>query len=56
MLEFIKDWLTTDDQAKARFAQFVGCPGYDAADLCADADRFLFLLGGNDGEYLFSQD
>ncbi|MEV0150316.1 MULTISPECIES: hypothetical protein [unclassified Nonomuraea] len=56
MLEFIKDWLTTDDQAKARFAQFVGCPGYDAADLCADADRFVFLLGGNDGEYLFSQD
>jgi hypothetical protein len=44
-------WLTTDNKAKASFAQFIGSPGYDAADLCTDIERLSFLLGGNDGEH-----
>jgi hypothetical protein len=35
-------------------AEFVGSPGYDAADLCTDIERFRFLLGGNDGEHLLA--
>jgi hypothetical protein len=27
---------------------------YDAADLCADIERFSFLLGGNGGEHLLA--
>lgn len=52
LLQFIKDWITADDQAKASFAGFVGTSGYDAADLGSDIDRFTFLLGGDDGEHL----
>lgn len=54
LLQFVKEWLTTDDKAKASFARFVGSPGYDAADLCADIERLSFLLGGNDGEHLLA--
>ncbi|MEV4021085.1 hypothetical protein AB0J35_62500 [Nonomuraea angiospora] len=43
-----------DDQAKASFTQFVGTPGYDAADLGSDIDRFTFLLGGDNGEHLLA--
>jgi hypothetical protein len=50
--QFVKEWLTTDNEAKASFARFVGSPGYDAADLCTDIERFSFLLGRNDGEHL----
>jgi hypothetical protein len=53
LLQFVKEWLTTDDKARDSFARFVGSPGYDAADLCTDIDRLSFLLGGNDGEHLF---
>jgi hypothetical protein len=42
------------DDAKASFAHFVGSPGYDVADLCADIGKFAFLLGGNDGEHLLA--
>jgi hypothetical protein len=35
-------------------AEFVEGPGYDAADLCTDIERFSFLLGGNDGEHLLA--
>jgi hypothetical protein len=54
ILQFVKEWLTTDSEARASFARFVGTPGYDAADLCADIDRLSFLLGGNDGEHLLA--
>jgi hypothetical protein len=47
-------WLTTDNKAKASFGQFIGSPGYDAADLCTDIERLSFLLGGNDGEHLLA--
>ena len=29
-------------------------PAYDAADLCADVERFSFFLGGNGGEHLLA--
>jgi len=54
ILQFVKEWLTTDSEARASFARFVGTPGYDAAGLCADLDRLSFLLGGNDGEHLLA--
>jgi hypothetical protein len=54
ILQFVKEWLTTDSEARASFARFVGTPGYDAAGLCADTDRLSFLLGGNDGEHLLA--
>ena len=54
LLQFVKEWLTTSNDARASFARFVGTPGYDAAALCADIDRLSFLLGGNDGEHLLA--
>jgi hypothetical protein len=54
LLQFVKEWLTTNNDARASFARFIGTPGYDAADLCADIDRLSFLLGGNDGEHLLA--
>ena len=46
--------LTTDNNAKASFAQFVASPGYEAADLGTDIERFSFLLGGDDSEHLLT--
>ena len=54
LLQFVKEWLGADNDARGSFARFVGTPGYDATDLCADIDRFSFLLGGNDGEHLLA--
>ncbi len=54
LLQFVKDWITADDQAKASFAGVVGTLGYDATDLGSDIDRFTILLGGDDGEHLLS--
>ena len=54
LLQFVKEWLTTDNEARASFARFVGSPGDDATDLCTDIDRLSFLLGGNDGEHLLA--
>ena len=36
-------------------AAFVGHPAYNTGTLCADLHRFVFLLGGNDGEELFGE-
>jgi hypothetical protein len=54
LLQFVKEWLISDNEAKASFAQFVGSPGYDAAGRCTGIERFSFLLGGNDGEHLLA--
>jgi hypothetical protein len=35
---------------------FVGHPAYGPDALRADLDRFAFLLGGNDGEFLLRED
>jgi hypothetical protein len=53
MLQFLSDWLAADPSLKASFGRFVGHPAYGTSDLCADLDRFVFLLGGSDGESLF---
>lgn len=34
--------------------QFVGVDGYDLAQLRGDLARFVFLLGGDDGQALFT--
>jgi hypothetical protein len=33
--------------------QFVGHPAYGLGELRSDLERFVFLLGGSDGEALF---
>ena len=54
MLQFLSQWLTRDP---GRFGesleQFVGHPAYGLTELCGDLERFVFLLGGSDGEDLF---
>ena len=54
-LQFLDDWLATDHtQLNESLARFVGCDAYGAAALRDDLARFTFLLGGSDGEGLFS--
>jgi len=37
----------------ASLAEFVGHPAYGLDELRGDLERFVFLLGGSDGEPLF---
>ena len=54
MLQFLSDWLARDPaRLGSSLEQFVGHPAYRTAQLRADLDRFVFLLGGSDGEPLF---
>ena len=54
MLQFLSDWLTRDPaRLGASLEQFVGHPAYATAQLRDDLERFVFLLGGSDGEQLF---
>lgn len=54
ILQFISDWLNTDvGQLGASLARSVGHPAYNIGVLHDDLARFIFLLGGNDGEHLF---
>ena len=54
MLQFLSDWLARDPgRLGASLEEFVGHPAYAIRQLRADLDRFVFLLGGNDGESLF---
>jgi hypothetical protein len=51
MLQFRSDWLARDPAPlAASLEEFVGHPAYGLAQLRDDLDRFIFLLGGNDGE------
>jgi hypothetical protein len=55
MVQFLKDWLNRDPgHLGASLASFVGNPGYGTTQRGEDLDRFVFLLGGDDGESLFS--
>jgi hypothetical protein len=55
MLQFLSQWLAQDpSRLGASLAQFVGHPAYGLAHLRGDLERFVFLLGGSDGESLFS--
>ena len=53
-LTFLTSWLSGSQRQipAGSFAAFVGHPAYNTATLCADLHRFVFLLGGNDGEEL----
>jgi hypothetical protein len=54
MLQFLSEWLARDpSRLSASLAQFVGHPAYGLGELRGDLERFVFLLGGSDGEHLF---
>jgi hypothetical protein len=54
MLQFLSQWLARDPaRLAASLAQFVGHPALGIAQLHDDLERFVFLLGGSDGEQLF---
>ena len=53
-LQFLSEWLARDPgRLGASLEQFVGHPAYGLAQLRGDLERFVFLLGGSDGEQLF---
>lgn len=53
-LQFLAGWLTSDPgHLSASLLAYVGHPAYGTANLRQDLHRFAFLLGGDDGEYLF---
>ena len=52
-LQLITGWLAADPAVLApSFLAHIGHPAYGLAHLTSDLNRFAFLLGGNDGEYL----
>jgi hypothetical protein len=54
MLQFLTGWLARDPaRLAASLEEFAGNPAYGLQDMHADLERFVFLLGGNDGEPLF---
>jgi hypothetical protein len=54
MLQFLSQWLARDpDRLGASLQDFVGHPAYGITQLRQDLERFVFLLGGSDGEPLF---
>jgi hypothetical protein len=56
MLQFLADWLQRDPgRLGASLEDFVGHPAYNTSQLRADLDKFIFLLGGSDGEPIFGQ-
>jgi hypothetical protein len=56
-LQLIASWLAADpERLAASLLQYIGHPAYGLDALRADLDRFTFLLGGNDGEFLLGED
>jgi hypothetical protein len=56
-LQLIARWLTADpEHLTASLLSFIGHPAYGPDALRADLDRFTFLLGGSDGEFLLGED
>jgi hypothetical protein len=54
MLQFLTGWLARDpSRLGTSLAEFVGHPAYGITQLRDDLERFVFLLGGSDGEPLF---
>ena len=54
MLQFLDGWLARDPaRLAASLEEYVGHPAYDIDQLRQDLERFVFLLGGSDGEPLF---
>ena len=56
MLTFLRDWLTTEPRLQALLAERLGHPASGIPQLHDDLDRFIFLLGGHDGEHLLTSD
>ena len=57
LLQFLARWLARDPgRLGASLEAFVGHPAYGTAQLRQDLNRFVFLLGGDDGESLFGPD
>jgi hypothetical protein len=51
---FLTGWLARDPaRLAASLEQFTGNPAYALQDLHGGLERFVFLLGGSDGEPLF---
>ena len=56
ILQFLSQWLARDPARLGdSFGEFVGHPAYGLAQLRGDLERFVFLLGGSDGEPLFGR-
>jgi hypothetical protein len=56
-LQLIARWPTADPATLApSLLAYIGHPAYDLDALRTDLDRFTFLLGGNDGEFLLGED
>jgi hypothetical protein len=56
MLQFVSGWLARDPgRLAASLEEYVGHPAYDIGQLRQDLERFVFLLGGSDGEQLFGR-
>lgn len=56
-LQIIARWLTADHESLATSPlAYIGHPAYGPDALRADLDRFAFLLGGNDGEFLTGEE
>lgn len=57
LLQFLDDWLATDrEHLAASLSRFVGNHSYDLSQLRTDMSRFVFLLGGDDGQRFFGND
>ena len=53
MLQFLAGWLNRDpSRPGASLEDFAGHPACNTCQLREDPDRFIFLLGGSDGESL----
>jgi hypothetical protein len=56
-LQLIAHWLASDPATLApSLLAHIGHPAYGLDALRADLNRFAFLLGGNDGEFLLGED
>lgn len=56
LLQFLSRWLDRDPALLGTCLEdFVGHPAYGIPQLQQDLERFVFLLGGSDGEPLFGQ-
>ena len=57
LLQFLSQWLARDPgRLGALPEEFAGHPACSVGKLRQDLDRFVFLLGGSDGEPLFGPD
>jgi len=54
MLQFLSQWLAQDPgRLGTSLKEFAGHPAYGITQLREDLERFVFLLGGSDGEQFF---